>query len=277
VVKNHLELKNAVRVLIEANLMENCWGGFTQTGYGILLTPKNQHTPQGNVCPLCQVTDVTVRYVHIYHAGGGMALATGVSAGGKGGPALAGTRWSIHDLVLDDIHARNGGQGNLFLISNGWPTNPLNTVTINHITGFPDSGRQLIFTGNQVTNESMYGLVFTNNLVITARYPIWSTGGGKGSCAYSNVPVTTIDNCFTTYTFANNALIEPPPRYKPSTWPSKNLFAPTIEAVKFTNFNGGDGGNYQLLSRSPYKNKGTDSKDLGADIAGLSRALQKVE
>ena len=44
VVKNHFELKNAVRVLVEANLMENVWGGFSQTGYGILLTPKNQHT-----------------------------------------------------------------------------------------------------------------------------------------------------------------------------------------------------------------------------------------
>ena len=277
VVKNHLELKNAVRVLIEANLMENCWGGFTQTGYGILLTPKNQHTPQGNVCPLCQVTDVTVRYVHVYHAGGGMALATGVSASGKGGPALAGTRWSIHDVVFDDIRWGNGGQGNLFQISNGWPNNALNTVTINHITGFPDSGRQMMFTGNQVTNASMYGLVFTNNLVITARYPIWNTGGGKGSCAYANIPVTTMNNCFSTYTFANNGLIAPPPRYKPSTWPSHNLFAQTIEDVGFTNFNSGDGGNYRLLSRSPYKNKGTDGKDLGADIAALNRALHRVE
>ena len=40
IVKNHLELKNAVRVLVEANLMENSWGGFSQTGYGILLTPE---------------------------------------------------------------------------------------------------------------------------------------------------------------------------------------------------------------------------------------------
>ena len=44
IVKNHLEIKNAVRVLVEANLMENSWGGFSQTGNGILLTPKNQHT-----------------------------------------------------------------------------------------------------------------------------------------------------------------------------------------------------------------------------------------
>jgi len=100
IVKNHLELKNAVRVLIEANLMENSWGGFSQTGFGILLTPKNQHTPSGaNVCPLCQVTDVTIRYVHISHAGGGIQMATAISR--YGAPALAGSRWSIHDVVVE--------------------------------------------------------------------------------------------------------------------------------------------------------------------------------
>jgi hypothetical protein len=75
IVKNHLELKNAVRVLVEANLMENTWGGFSQSGYGILLTPKNQHTQSGSdICPLCQVTDVTIRYVHVSHGGGGIQM-----------------------------------------------------------------------------------------------------------------------------------------------------------------------------------------------------------
>jgi hypothetical protein len=57
--KNHLELKNATRVLIEANLMENNWGGFTQSGYALLLSPKNQHTQHnGNVCALAFRTPV---------------------------------------------------------------------------------------------------------------------------------------------------------------------------------------------------------------------------
>ncbi|MGA3107660.1 MAG: Ig domain-containing protein, partial [Terriglobales bacterium] len=86
IVKNHLELKNAIRVLVEANLMENSWGGFSQTGYGILLTPKNQHAHDGgNVCPLCQVTDITIRYVHVSHAGGGIQMATVLSGNGSGG------------------------------------------------------------------------------------------------------------------------------------------------------------------------------------------------
>src|SRR6266850_1479411 len=116
IVKNHLELKNATRVLVEANLMENNWGGFSQSGYALLLSPKNQHTlNNGNVCPLCQVTDVTVRYTRISHAGAGMQLATSISgSGGNGGPALAGTRWSIHDVVMDDINKNYTGGGSLF-------------------------------------------------------------------------------------------------------------------------------------------------------------------
>ena len=66
IVKNHFELKNAQRVLFEGNILENAWGGFSQMGFSILLTPKNQ----GNHCPKCQVTDVTLRYNRIRSVGG---------------------------------------------------------------------------------------------------------------------------------------------------------------------------------------------------------------
>jgi len=279
IVKNHFELKNAVRVLVEANLMENSWGGFTQTGYAILLNPKNQNEKDGqNVCPLCQVTDVTVRYVRSSHAGGGIVMATALSASGKngGGAALAGARMSIHDVVLDDLSSSYVGAGNAFAIGNEWPENPLNTITINHVTAFPDPGTHMFFVGDKIATAPMYGFVFTNNLIVTGRYPIWSTGGGPANCAYTNVPITTLTNCFTTYTFANNGLITPPARYGPSSWPANNMFAPTVDYVQFTNFNNGNGGNYQLLPSSPYKNLGTDGKDLGADIVGLNKALKNV-
>ena len=278
VVKNHLELKNAVRVLVEANLMENSWGGFSQTGYGILLTPKNQHRPDGsNVCPLCQVTDVTIRYVHVSHAGGGIQMATSISGDGTGGAAaLAGTRWSIHDVILDDLSTKYVGPGTAFELANTWPTNPLNTVTINHVTGFPDPTSHLIVMGNQVAAQ-MYGLVFTNNLTMTGQYPIWNSGGGQANCAVGDVPLTSIANCFATYTFGNNGLIASPSKFPPSSWPSHNMFPQTVEDVQFTNFNNGNGGNYELQSGSPYKNKGTDGKDLGADVAGLNEMLANVQ
>jgi hypothetical protein len=78
ILKNNLELKNASRVLVEANLLENSWGGFSQNGFQILLTPKSQE----NKCPLCVVRDVTIRYCLLRHSGSGMQLANAASDAG---------------------------------------------------------------------------------------------------------------------------------------------------------------------------------------------------
>jgi hypothetical protein len=283
IVKNHLELKNASRVLIQANLMEDVWGGFSQQGFAIVLTPSNQPSqtkPVVDMCPLCQVTDVTVRYTHIIHAGGGIVMATPISGHGKhegGAAALAGARWSIHDVVFDDISQNYTGEGRLFYLANGWPTNAVNTVTINHITGFPDINGGFMFTGNNRPNQEMYGFVFTNNIVVTGVHPVWSAEGGDASCAASDVPVTILNKCFKTFTFSYNALLGTSPEFGSSTWPTGNLFGPSPGNAEFTTFNKGNGGNYALPPNSPYKNAGSDGKDLGADIVGLNAALAGVE
>jgi hypothetical protein len=62
IVKNHFEMKNAQRVLVDSNVLEDNWGGFTQHGASVLIGPKNPGGDDGAVCPLCQVTDVTIRY-----------------------------------------------------------------------------------------------------------------------------------------------------------------------------------------------------------------------
>jgi hypothetical protein len=281
IVKNHLEIKNAIRVLVEANLMENSWGGFSQVGYGIVLSPKNQHTMKGtNVCPVCQVTDITVRYVHISHAGGGIQMATALSdttRSGEGAQALAGTRWSVHDVVIDDLSKNYAGPGTAFEITNTWLKNALNTVTINHVTTFPDSTSHMIIMGNKIPTAPMTGLVFTNNLTITGLHPVWNSGGGEVNCAFKDVPITSINNCFTSYTFANNALIATPSQFPPSSWPANNMFPQTVNDVQFMSYNNGNGGNYELQSTSHYKNMGSDGKDLGADIVGLNEMLASVE
>ena len=280
VVKNHFELKNAARVLVQANLMENVWGGFSQRGFAILLAPYNQHEKSGlNVCPLCQVTDVTIRYCRISHTGGGLSLATAISPNRiLGAPALAGARWSIHDVVIDDVDAaKYFGGGSAFKILNAWPTHPMNTLTINHVTAFPDPKARdshLIGIGNFTYNEPMYGFVFTNNLSTTGTSPVANILP-LGSCAMGDVPATVIAHCFTTYVFENNGVIASP--LPPTSWPKEELFAPSPASVQFVNFNNGNGGNYQLLPGSPYKTKGTDGKDLGADIVGLDAALAGVE
>jgi hypothetical protein len=89
--------------------------------------------------------------------------------------------------------------------------------------------------------------------------------------------LTVLNNCFASYTFSNNALLADPSRYPEASWPTGNFLAPTMDAADFVQCNNGNGGNYQLQDVSPYKNMGTDGRDLGADIVGLNAALAGVE
>ncbi|MGA3093457.1 MAG: hypothetical protein ABSD75_33105, partial [Terriglobales bacterium] len=194
-----------------------------------------------------------------------------------GAPAQAGTRFSVHDVVLDDISRSYTGLGWLFFVANSWPTNPVNTITINHVTGFPDAGSGFLLTGNQSPNPNMYGFVLTNSIVTSGQSPVWSMGGGRTSCAFGDVPVTTLNQCFGKYTFEANALVAPPAHYPPPSWPKGAMFPPSPNNVGFVEYNNGNGGNYELQPTSPYKNAGTDGKDLGADIVGLNQLLANVE
>ena len=269
IVKNHFELKNAQRVLFEGNVSENAWGGFSQAGFTLLLTPKNQHTPNGSVCPVCQVTDITVRFSKFSHTGSGFQIANAADKGGL--YALAGQRYSFHDLILEDVNATvYGGQGQLAQVSAG-PTAPiLADVQFSHVTAFPSS--MLFDIGNDVSNPKMPNFMFANSIVTTGASPIWSTGGNQSNCSYTDIPTTTMTNCFANYTFGSNALIAVPSRYPPSLWPAGNSFMLDPNAIGFVNFNNGNGGDYHLQPTSKCKNAGSDGKDLGADVNAVISA-----
>ena len=191
--------------------------------------------------------------------------------------ALAGARYSIHDITLDDIVAKTyNGSGPLVLVLSNWTANPLNSVTINHITGINDPSRPMLTLGNQLSNPAMSGFSFTNNIVLAGSYPVWSVGGGSTACGYHDVPIVSLNACFSTYTFTDNALVADPLTYPPSKWPSGNYFPVDINAVQFVNYNNGGGGDYHLQASSPYKYAGSDGKDLGADIDMIETATAGV-
>jgi Putative Ig domain len=276
IVKNHFELKNAQRVLFEGNVLENSWGGFSQSGFSVLLTPKNQAGRNGtNICPVCQVTDVTIRYNTISHVGAGFQIATARSD--NGGMALAGARFSIHDVTLDDINAQHYlGAGVLVMLLNGWSRNVLSDVSLDHITGFPDPHHQIMALLDVAPNPAMSGFKFTNSILGAAAYPVWSAGGGPGNCAYSDVPVTSLSTCFDSYTFLNNAVIGVTGNYPASKWPAGNYFLASAQDAQFVNYNNAIGGDYQLVPSSRWKNAASDGKDLGADIHAIQEAIQGV-
>jgi hypothetical protein len=266
-VKNLFELKNGQRVLLEGNVLENCWGGFSQAGFGILLTPKNQYSGiRGNICPLCMVADVTVRYNLLAHVGAGLQIAN-ASANGAG--AKDGQRYSIHDLIVEDIDgAKYAGPGLLAQISTDRAAPVLQNVSLDHITAFPP--KMLLNVGG-TSDRRMVNFSFTNSIVSAGKYPVWSTGGQQ-NCAKADVPSTTFDACFTPYRVTHNAIID-----AGGNWPSGNFFPKDAKAVGFVNFADGNGGDYHLRPNSPFKNKGSDGKDLGADVDAVLAATAGVK
>src|ERR1022692_1044948 len=237
VVKNLFELKNAQRVLFEGNILENCWGGFTQVGFAIVLTPKNPGS-----CSSCQVTDVTIRYNSIHHVGAGLQIANGLSD--SGAAPLDGQRYSIHDIVIDDIDgAKYNGPGEFAQISVSSGAPLLQNLAINHVTAFPP--HTLFIIGGMVkTSTAMKNFVFTNNIVNAGIDPVWSTGGGEANCAFHDIPLITFNTCFTNSRFTINAIIDSPRSFSAATWPAKNFFPASAGAVRFANYNGGNGGDY---------------------------------
>jgi hypothetical protein len=267
IVKNLLEFKNATRVLVEGNILEYTWGGFSQSGYAVLLTPKNQAgSGTTNLCPNCLVTDITIRYNTISHVGNGLQIANVLSD--HLGGALDGERYSIHDLIIDDINpVKYKGTGHAVAMISVSGTAFLKNVSINHITAFPPSGA---FSIGNTTSTKLPNFIIANSLITAGNYPVWSSGGGTANCAYYNHPLTTFSDCFSPYSFNRNAMIATPSAYPPSTWPSGNFFPATMSAVQFVNYSGR---NYQLEPSSPYKGKGSDGKDLGADVSAINAAI----
>jgi hypothetical protein len=259
IIKNHFELKNAQRVLVDSNIMDNDWGGYSQYGASILITPKNQDINGESVCPLCQVTDVTVRYATISHVAGAFVIGNVFTK--AGGPPLAGNRYSIHDIIADDINATAYlGHGTFAEVST--IAHPLlQDVEINHVTAFPS---HTMFNVSGPKSVQIPGFIFMNSIVSAGVAPVWSTGnGGAANCAYYDIPLKTFNLCFTGYVFTHNAILESP--YVPSYWPSENRLY-TTSAIEFVNYNGGNGGDYNLLPSSPAIGAATDGTNLGANV-----------
>lgn len=274
IVKNLFELKNAQRVLLEGNLMEDAWGGFTQVGFAILLTPKNQASTSGSVCPLCLVTDVTIRYNLVRHTGAGMQIGNGVSS--TGGVAQDGERYSIHDVIFDDIDGTvYDGPGFLAQVSTGQGAPVLQNVSLNHLTAFAPHG-VFAFGDPILVNRPMNNFTFTNSIMNAGMYPFESTAG-LTDCAHHAAPLTVLASCFSSYMFRNNAIFTLPKSTPPPTWPSGNSFPASVSDIQFVNYAGGNGGDYHLLPSSPYRNAGTDGKNLGADVDAVLAATAGVQ
>jgi hypothetical protein len=162
-VKNLFELKNARRVRIEWNLMENNWLA-AQPGYAVLFTPRNQ----GGRCPWCVVEDVEFAYNVVRNTSAGVNILGHDSPSGT-----SRTRdLRIHDNLFAGITTRLGGNGWGVLVGDG-PRD----LAIEHNT-FEFDGTTLLYVYGSPKIE---GFRFTGNAAPHGTYGINGAGASTGT------------------------------------------------------------------------------------------------
>jgi hypothetical protein len=236
-VKNLVELKNAKLVLIEGNVIENCWKA-DQKGYAVLLTPANNGLADWTV-----VRDVTFQYNTVRHVGAAMML--------NGRDTAQGSEYTqniavFHNLFTD-VSTRWGGPGGFMVAGNGTRDVRVNHNTIDH-DGFVMAG----------TGEANIGFVFSNNM---SRHNQWGIYGD-----YHGAGFDSINLYFPGISMRRNVLAGG----TASKYPADNLFP---AASTFTgNFVNAAGGDYRLAASSAFIGMATDGTKIGADIARLLAA-----
>lgn len=234
-VKNLFELKNAMRLLIDGNTFENCWGD-AQQGFAILMKSVNQE----GTAPWSQTSDVTFTNNIIRHSGAGInLLGTDPSQ-----PGIPMKRVLVRNNLWDDINDARWTSSGLFLQISNAPD-----VVVDHNT--------VLQTGSAITAYGPQSLnfVFTNNILNHGPYGVKGDGTATGN--------GTISSYFPGAVFSRNALVGG----SSASYPTGNYFPTSLSAVGFTNLTGGD---YRLVSTSPYCRVGTDGQDLGYLYGGTT-------
>ena len=104
-VKNLIEFKNALRVLLEGNVFENTWAAAQD--FAIVIATINQ----SGTAPWTTTGDITFRLNIVRHAPNGMTIC-GYGCAGGGVPNTVTGRYLVQDNLFEDINpATWGGYG----------------------------------------------------------------------------------------------------------------------------------------------------------------------
>jgi Right handed beta helix region len=247
-VKNLLELKNAQRVTIEGNVFENCWSS-GQNGLAIVMTPRNQYgTAPWSVVQNIQFVNNIVRHV-----------ANAFYITGRDDIFFQTTRTNhitIRNNVFEDISSpwTSTGQTRFLTIID------TDEVVIDHNTIFQEKSVLFGFGGPNTNfrysnNISHYGEGIQGDAA--------SVGNGAIAAYFPGSTITA--NILTGGATVFWDGIE-------NHYPAGNFYPGTMQDVGFVNYNAGTGGNYRLSASSPYRARGTDGTDLGANIDALEAA-----
>ena len=239
-IKNLLELKNAQRVLVEGNVLENVWVG-EQSGAAVVLTPRN-----GGSAPWSVVQDVTFRNNLVRNALAGVT-AQSMDNGHPSRPlrrvAIANNLWLMVDRFFLSVTIHRA---------------PVEDLLVDHNTAIPT--RYFSYDLDASTFPGVMRFQFTNNLtglgVYGVKFPRTDQATARwlpGAAIAANVLVD----------LGRVTDVREGPARDPGTL-SASMFrvVPNQRAAELS-----DEGT--LGSASPLKQAGTDGKDIGVDFARL--------
>jgi hypothetical protein len=233
-VKNLFELKNARRVVVEGNLMENNWR-HAQDGYSVLFTVRNQD----GTAPWSTVEDVTFKNNIV------RGVENGINILGKDNNHVSGQAKRI--AIVNNLFMHVMGQyhkGTFLQVTEA------DMVEVAHNTVASEFA--LVAYGKPTT-----GFTFRDNLFASGFTAGDNTGGGMAM-------VTTY---FPGSTFRRNVLPRATERDNINALPADNFY-PKIEAeIGFVNAAAGD---YRLTPTSRFKDKATDRTNIGCDMSALT-------
>jgi len=239
--KNLIEFKSGRRILIDGNVLENAWPQ-AQLGWAFVLWSVNQN----GRCTWCVVTDVTIQRNLVRNVAAGFQLTDKYST-----PSIPMQRLVIRNNVftgLADPSVGSGGYG--FLVQNIIPS-----LTIEHNTLINPSAPSWMWPGgtfplpNHIVRNNITGGCSPNQYQVSMQMA-WSK--------LTVPPSTFTNNVIACYDNYQNYL------------PAGNFFPKSIAAIGFAN----DG--MSLAATSPFKGRGTDGKDIGADVAAVKAATANV-
>jgi hypothetical protein len=243
-VKNLLELKNARRVLIEGNLLENVWAD-AQSGTAVVLTPRNDGR-----APWAVVEDVMFRNNMVRNAVGGF----GGQSTDDGHPtqqlrriAVVNNLWLSVERIFFTFVAT---------------TRPAEDVLVDHNTAIPT--RYFSYDFDAASPPALIRFQFTNNL----------TGFGRFGVKFPRTQ-ENVRRWLPEAIFGGNALVqmgsisESRPAADTPPWePWANAYVVLRSASAAGLLTDGT-----LGSNGPLKSAGTDQKDIGVDFGDLRKGL----
>jgi hypothetical protein len=236
--KNLLELKNARRVTVTGNVLENSWPD-AQTGWGVILNVLGEYGPSE------VVEDVEFARNRLVN------VANGINLRGME-PTDARTRMrrvTVSDNLVEGVGAY-GGEGKVFQLLNG-----TESVRFDHNTVRGRVSSLLLLDAVGAFRHE--GLAFTNNLGPHGTYGVFANGGAQGTAA--------LEQFARRWSFAGNVIAGA----DAGRYPARNLYPLAFRPESFAD---AARGNYRV--RDPrFKGRGTDGRDPGCDFDGLEAAL----